>query len=212
MTETTPSDSSMLDAFRQLWKQLSTGQRVALVFAVVAILSPFLPWFSSCTNPPGQYSCERWNGFQKDNDIFGLIVFLTGALLLYSVLWSLIVERWQLIFRPGELQISFGIFLVVLSILRVITFAGKSTDVTTIGPSSGLLLLFLSGLGVIIGNQLPTILAMQENWNKLPDSRNSSHDRQSHQPEVEDEEELSDQDRELHSLLQDDTNDERDKS
>ncbi len=149
--ETTENLSPKRPSLRELLQAFSWLQRGVLFFGLLALISPLLPWFHSCFRAPGIYTCTTWNGFQWDNDIYGTIIFLLGFASLAVQLAPLVTDDDTL--RPVVIQNLAGALLLVLAIVRVVSFHGESTPAVSIGPNIGLLVVFIAGIGLLILNQ-----------------------------------------------------------
>ncbi len=144
------SSPKKLTPLIEFWLGLPLGQRIKLFFVLLGLASPFFPWFHSCNNIPGSYQCVTWHGFQWDNDIYGLFVFLLSVSALILLVYPLLNTDWKPSISRTSLSISAGAAMALLALLRVFTFQGTSSQTTTIGPSMGLLFVFVAGAGIVI--------------------------------------------------------------
>ncbi|OIP95046.1 hypothetical protein AUK40_06400 [Candidatus Wirthbacteria bacterium CG2_30_54_11] len=142
--------SGRFSRFAHFFTDLNLTEKIKLLFSVLGLTSPFFPWFHSCNNIPGSYQCVTWNGFQWDNDIYGLLVFLLSVTVLILVLYPLFETTWKLSLGRERLSTMAGAALILLAIMRLLTFQGTSSQTTRIGPSMGLLFVFVTGLGIVI--------------------------------------------------------------
>jgi len=167
---------NVANTMKQLWTSASLSDRTIFLSGLLALLSPFFPWYYLCTRVPGMYECERWNGFQMDNDIFGLFVFITAAVTLLSILWQRLGRTWSFIYSPGQVQLISGLVLLAIGILRLISFRGESSSTIGIGPNVGLVFVLFSGIGIIAGKELDRLTGYLQKWRSQPTANQDATD------------------------------------
>jgi len=160
MNEIPHKGAFSLQTLVSLWKGCTAPQRVVILSAVLGLISPFFNWFHSCNRIPGNYNCITWNGFQWDNDIYGLFIFVLSAAALISVIFSHTGTRYPLPVGPQKIQLVAGILLILLGLYRLVSFKGEDTVTTAIGPSMGLLFVIIAGAGLALANYYQYLIAM----------------------------------------------------
>ncbi|HDS11521.1 MAG TPA: hypothetical protein ENN77_01305 [Candidatus Wirthbacteria bacterium] len=144
------------------------AQKAMLGFGLLGLVSPFLNWFYACTIVPGVYKCTTWNGFQYDNELFGLTIFVISLLVIYNLFIRHRAPQHPYVIKFKHFYLLSGIGLFGLALYRLLSFRGQSTDITSIGPGTGLLFALIAGAGIVILNQHQALSQIKQLFNRKP--------------------------------------------